>query len=53
MTVLLKKAQTVKGATLKEDSFGKYLERSTENTTVNGAVVAKKFSWYKRILGLF
>ena len=52
MTVLLKKAQ-IKRAMLKEDSFGKYLERSTENTTVNGAVVAKKFSWYKRILGLF
>ncbi len=52
MTVLLKKAQT-KRAMLKEDSFGKYLERSTENTTVNGTIVAKKFSWYRRILGLF
>ncbi len=52
MVALLKKAQ-VKRAALKEDSFGKYLERSTENTTVNGTVVAKKFSWYKRILGLF
>jgi len=52
MAVLLKKT-FAKKETLKEDSFGRYLERSTENTTVNGAIVAKKFSWYKRILGLF
>ena len=52
MTVLLKIVQA-KRTMLKEDTFGKYLERSTENTTVNGAVVAKKFSWYKKILGLF
>ena len=52
MVVLLKKAQCKK-TTLKDDSFGRYLEKSTENTTVNGTVVAKKFSWYKRILGLF
>ncbi len=52
MVVLLRKEQIKKDA-LKDDSFGRYLERSTENTTVNGTVVAKKFSWYKRILGLF
>ncbi len=52
MVVLLRKEQTKKDA-LKNDSFGRYLERSTENTTVNGTVVAKRFSWYKRILGLF
>jgi len=52
MVVLLKKSLSKK-ETLKEDSFGRYLERSTGNTTVNGTVVAKKFSWYKRILGLF
>ena len=45
--------EQAKKETLKEDSFGKYLERSTENTTVNGAPVAKGFSWYKKILGLF
>lgn len=52
MVTLLQKSQTKK-TTLKGDSFGKYLERSVGNTTVNGTVVAKKFSWYKRILGLF
>ena len=52
MAIILKKAQAKK-ETLKEDSFGKYLERTTGNTTVNGAVVERKFSWYKRILGLF
>ena len=52
MVTLLRKSSSKKEA-LKEDSFGRYLERSTENTTVNGTVVAKKFSWYKRILGLF
>ncbi len=45
--------EQAKKEALKEDSFGKYLERSTENTTVNGAPVAKGFSWYKKILGLF
>ena len=45
--------EQVKKETLKEDSFGKYLERSTENTTVNGSPVARGFSWYKKILGLF
>ena len=52
MVVLLKKAQE-KRATLKDDSFGKYLERSVVHTTVNGTLVARKFSWYKRIMGLF
>ncbi len=52
MVVLLKKSPE-KREMLKEDSFGKYLERSTANTTVNGALVERKFSWYKRILGLF
>jgi len=52
MVALLKKAQG-KREMLKDDSFGRYLERTTEQTTVNGTVVARKFSWYKRILGLF
>jgi len=52
MALLTKKLQSKKEA-LKEDSFGKYLERSVGNTTVNGAVVARRFSWYKRIMGLF
>ena len=52
MVILLKKTQE-KRATLKEDSFGKYLEKSVEHTTVNGTLVARKFSWYKRIMGLF
>lgn len=52
MVVLLKKAQE-KRAALKDDSFGKYLEKSVGHTTVNGTLVARKFSWYKRIMGLF
>lgn len=52
MVTLLKKSQE-KRATLKDDSFGKYLERSVENTTLNGTLVTRKFSWYKRIMGLF
>lgn len=52
MAILLKKSHE-KRATLKQDSFGKYLEQSVEKTTVNGEVVARKFSWYKRIMGLF
>lgn len=52
MVVLFKKAQE-KRATLKDDSFGKYLEKSVGHTTVNGTLVARKFSWYKRIMGLF
>ena len=52
MVVLLKKAKE-KRATLKEDSFGKYLVRSVENTTVNGSIVERRFSWYKRVMGLF
>ena len=52
MVVLMKKAQE-KRATLKDDSFGKYLEKSVGHTTVNGTLVARKFSWYKRIMGLF
>lgn len=52
MVALVSEEQTKKEL-LREDSFGKYLERSTENTTVNGAPVAKGFSWYKKILGLF
>jgi len=52
MVVLLKKPQK-NDVSSKEDSFGEYIARSTENTTVNGASVVRKFSWYKRIMGLF
>ncbi|MDD3594332.1 MAG: hypothetical protein PHX18_06875 [Candidatus Gastranaerophilales bacterium] len=52
MVALLKRVQAKKNA-LKDDYFGRYLEKTTENTTVNGNRVAKKLSWYKRILGLF
>ena len=52
MVSLLKKSQE-KREMLREDSFGKYLENTTGKTTVNGTVVSRKFSWYKRILGLF
>ena len=51
MVVLLKENEE-KREMFKDDSFGKNLEQSTGNTTVNGTVVEKKFSWYKRVLGL-
>ena len=51
MAVLLDKIKE-KRELFKNDAFGKYIENSTSKTTVNGTVVEKKFSWYKRVLGL-